>query len=156
MKTFQFAGFSRVAGELKFRTAMSQARAQQLAKLGDTDVNMTILPTLMSKVEAAKWCLISPVFDKCGEDVLALFTANAVDENPFVAPKVAKVAKAPKVAKQPKTVKVTVPAAQVQGVVKVESVAEDVAQTQSSKDKAKARAEFMKMLAEVCDEVKAM
>jgi hypothetical protein len=151
MKTFQFAGFSRVAGELKFRTAMSQARAQQLAKLGDTDVNMTILPTLMSKVEAAKWCLTSPVFDKCGEDVLALFTANAVDENPFVAPKAPK---APKVAKQPKTVKVTVPAAQVQGVVKVESVAEDVAQ--SSKDKAKARAEFMKMLAEVCDEVKAM
>ena len=154
MKTFQFAGFSRVAGELKFRTAMSQARAQQLAKLGDTDVNMTILPKLMSKVEAAKWCLTSPVFDKCGEDVLALFTANAVDENPFVAPKVAKVAKAPKVAKQPKTVKVTVPAAQVQGVVKVESVAEDVAQ--STKDKAKARAQFMKMLAEVCDEVKAM
>ena len=151
MKTFQFAGFSRVAGELKFRTAMSQARAQQLAKLGDTDVNMTILPKLMSKVEAAKWCLTSPVFDKCGEDVLALFTANAVDENPFVAPKVAKVAK---VAKQPKTVKVTVPAAQVQGVVKVESVAEDVAQ--STKDKAKARAQFMKMLAEVCDEVKAM
>ena len=151
MKTFQFAGFSRVAGELKFRTAMSQARAQQLAKLGDTDVNMTILPKLMSKAEAAKWCLTSPVFDKCGEDVLALFTANAVDENPFVAPKVAKVAK---VAKQPKTVKVTVPAAQVQGVVKVESVAEDVAQ--STKDKAKARAEFMKMLAEVCDEVKAM
>ena len=94
------------------------------------------------------------MFDKCGEDVLALFTANAVDENPFVAPKVAKAPKAPKVAKQPKTVKVTVPAAQVQGVVKVESVAEDVAQ--SSKDKAKARAEFMKMLAEVCDEVKAM
>ena len=151
MKTFQFAGFSRVAGELKFRTAMSQARAQQLAKLGDTDVNMTILPKLMSKAEAAKWCLTSPVFDKCGEDVLALFTANAVDENPFVAPKVAKVAK---VAKQPKTVKVTVPAAQVQGVVKVESVAEDVAQ--STKDKAKARAQFMKMLAEVCDEVKAM
>ena len=148
MKTFQFAGFSRVAGELKFRTAMSQARAQQLAKLGDTDVNMTILPKLMSKAEAAKWCLTSPVFDKCGEDVLALFTANAVDENPFVAPKVAKVAK------QPKTVKVTVPAAQVQGAVKVESVAEDVAQ--STKDKAKARAEFMKMLAEVCDEVKAM
>ena len=151
MKTFQFAGCSRVNGELKFRTAMSQARAQQLAKLGDTDVNMTILPKLMSKAEAAKWCLTSPVFDKCGEDVLALFTANAVDENPFVAPKVAKVAK---VAKQPKTVKVTVPAAQVQGAVKVESVAEDVAQ--STKDKAKARAQFMKMLAEVCDEVKAM
>ena len=42
MKTFQFAGCSRVNGELKFRTAMSQARAQQLAKLGDTDVNMLI------------------------------------------------------------------------------------------------------------------
>jgi len=147
MKTFQFAGFSRVAGELKFRTAMSQARAQQLAKLGDTDVNMTILPTLMSKTEAAKWCLTSPVFDKCGEDVLALFTTNAVDENPFVA-------KAPKAVKKPKTVKVTVPAAKVQGLVKAKTVIyEDVAPSQSSKDKAKARAEFMKMLAEVRDEV---
>jgi hypothetical protein len=150
MKTFQFAGCSRVNGELKFRTAMSQARAQQLAKLGDTDVNLTILPKLMSKAEAAKWCLTSPVFDKCGEDVLALFTTNAVDENPFVA-------KAPKAVKKPKTVKVTVPAAKVQGIVKPIKaktvIYEDVAPSQSSKDKAKARAEFMKMLVEVRDEV---
>lgn len=142
MKTVQFAGYSRTSGVLKFRTAMSQVRAQQLAKLGDTDVNITILPKLMSKAEAAKWCLTSPVFGKCGEDVLALFTANAVDENPVVAPKVAK---------QSKTVKVTVPVTQAQVLVKSKTVVEDVAQP--SKDKAKARAQFMKMLAEVRDEV---
>ena len=42
-KTIYFAGVSRVAGELKFRTATEPGRFQQLIKLGDTDVEMVNL-----------------------------------------------------------------------------------------------------------------
>ena len=40
-KAIYFAGVSRLNGELKFRTAQSPARFQQLTKLGDTEVEMT-------------------------------------------------------------------------------------------------------------------
>jgi hypothetical protein len=39
-KAIYFAGVSRLNGELKFRTAQSPARFQQLTKLGDTEVEM--------------------------------------------------------------------------------------------------------------------
>jgi hypothetical protein len=40
-KAILFAGVSRLNGELKFRTAQSPARFQQLTKLGDTEVEMS-------------------------------------------------------------------------------------------------------------------
>jgi hypothetical protein len=40
-KMITFAGVSRVAGELKFRTATDDKRMAQLIKLGDTDVEMS-------------------------------------------------------------------------------------------------------------------
>jgi len=57
MSTVQFAGFSRLNGELKFRTANDTKRIDQLRKLGDTDVVILQLPTDMSKTEAAEYVL---------------------------------------------------------------------------------------------------
>ena len=57
MTTVQFAGFSRLQGELKFRTANDTKRINQLRKLGDTDVVILELPEEMSKNDAAKHVL---------------------------------------------------------------------------------------------------
>jgi hypothetical protein len=92
-KLISFVGYSRVAGELKFRTATDEKRIAQLEKLGDTDVNMVALPEAMTKSAAAKWALTAEFFTRsseCGQDVFSLFTANAKDENPFTAPKAKK------------------------------------------------------------------
>ena len=61
MSTVTFAGFSRLNGSLKFRTANDIGRAQQLAKLGDTDICMAILPTAMTKNDAARYVLANLV-----------------------------------------------------------------------------------------------
>jgi hypothetical protein len=92
-KLISFVGYSRVAGELKFRTATDEKRISQLEKLGDTDINMVALPEAMTKSAAAKWALTAEFFTKsteCGQDVFSLFTANAKDENPFAAVKAKK------------------------------------------------------------------
>ena len=92
-KLINFVGYSRVAGELKFRTATDEKRIEQLAKLGDTDINMVALPEAMTKSSAAKWALTAEFFtqsSECGQDVFSLFTANAKDANPFAAPKAKK------------------------------------------------------------------
>ena len=52
-KAIYFAGVSRLNGELKFRTAQSPARFQQLTKLGDTEVEMTSV-NADSKEQAAQ------------------------------------------------------------------------------------------------------
>jgi hypothetical protein len=52
-KAIYFAGVSRLNGELKFRTAQSPARFQQLTKLGDTDVEMSSV-NADSKEQAAQ------------------------------------------------------------------------------------------------------
>ena len=52
-KAIYFAGVSRLNGELKFRTAQSPARFQQLTKLGDTEVEMSSV-TAESKEQAAQ------------------------------------------------------------------------------------------------------
>jgi len=57
MSTVQFAGFSRLNGILKFRTANDTKRIDQLRKLGDTDVVILQLPNDMTKNEAAKFVL---------------------------------------------------------------------------------------------------
>jgi len=134
MTTVQFAGFSRMNGVLKFRTANEISRAQQLAKLGDTDISMAILPTPMTKNDAAKYVLTNleisfPQVDQA--EAARLLTGLIKDENPFAKP--AKKAPAPKTVKA-KNVKLVV------GTVS----ADDAPYT--PKQAAKIRAEFMKKL----------
>lgn len=135
MSTVQFAGFSRVDGVLKFRTANEISRAQQLAKLGDTDISMAILPNPMTKNDAAKYVLTNlaisyPKFNT--PEATGLLTSLIKDENPFAKPKVAK---------KPKTVK----AKNVKLIIGKATVSADDA-PYTPKQAAKIRAEFMKKL----------
>jgi hypothetical protein len=84
-KAIYFAGVSRVNGELKFRTAASPARFQQLGKLGDTDVEMVNV-NVDSKSAAAKE-LLSRNFANGRADIEALLVRVAKDDNPFAKPK---------------------------------------------------------------------
>jgi len=84
-KVIYFAGVSRVAGELKFRTAQSPARFQQLGKLGDTDVEMVNV-SCETKSEAAKE-LLNRNFANGRADIEALLVSVAQDDNPFAKPK---------------------------------------------------------------------
>jgi hypothetical protein len=84
-KAIYFAGVSRVAGELKFRTAASPARFQQLGKLGDTDVEMVNV-NVDSKSAAAKE-LLSRNFANGRADIEALLVSVAADDNPFAKPR---------------------------------------------------------------------
>jgi hypothetical protein len=74
-KTIYFAGVSRVNGELKFRTAASPARFQQLGKLGDTDVEMVNVN--VDSKEAAAQELLSRNFANGRADIQALLEAVA-------------------------------------------------------------------------------
>jgi len=89
MSTVQFAGFSRMNGVLKFRTANKISRAQQLAKLGDTDISMAILPTPMTKNDAAKYVLTNLAISYPNHntpEATGLLTSLIKDENPFARP----------------------------------------------------------------------
>jgi hypothetical protein len=57
--SYSFAGTSVLKGVLKIRFANSDARAKQLAKLGDTDVNIVPLPATMDKTAAVAYLLES-------------------------------------------------------------------------------------------------
>lgn len=57
--SYAFAGTSVLKGVLKVRFANSDARAKQLAKLGDTDVNIVALPHAMDKTAAVAYLLES-------------------------------------------------------------------------------------------------
>ena len=57
--SYSFAGTSVLKGELKVRFANSDARAKQLVKLGDTDVNIVPLPATMDKTAAVAYLLES-------------------------------------------------------------------------------------------------
>jgi hypothetical protein len=94
-----FAGTSRVAGVLKFRTATDKKRIAQLVKLNDTDINLVELqPPVFDKQGALK-ALLAMGFGEGDAEVTAFLTAQVKDENPF--------AKAPK-AKKEVSVKVKV------------------------------------------------
>jgi len=93
MSTVQFAGFSRLNGALKFRTANDVKRINQLRKLGDTDVVILQLPSDMTKNEAARYVLANlaasyPDFDTA--EATALLEGLIRDENPFAKPKAVK------------------------------------------------------------------
>jgi hypothetical protein len=87
-KQIYFAGVSRVVGVLKFRTAASPARFQQLGKLGDTAVEM-INVNCATKSQAAKE-LLSRNFANGRADIEALLVSVASDDNPFAKPKKAR------------------------------------------------------------------
>ena len=101
--SYSFAGTSVLKGELKVRFANSDARAKQLAKLGDTDVNIIQLPRAMDKAEAVAYLLESGF----AKDVLVRAVLEAE-----VAPK-AKV-------KAPRTVKVRVKSVKPKAKAKVD------------------------------------
>ena len=129
-KAIYFAGVSRVAGVLKFRTAASPARFQQLGKLGDTDVEMVNV-RVETKSQAAKE-LLARNFANGRADIEALLVSVATDDNPFAKPKAVK---------KPKTVVVK--------NVKVKpstATAADFDKPLTPKEAAKVRAEFMKKL----------
>jgi hypothetical protein len=138
MSTVRFAGFSRTAGVLRFRTANEPSRAQALAKLGDTDIDMIILPTELTKNEAAKFVLTN--LDRYTVDraeAEALLTGLIKDENPFAGNKKPRVPAKSKPARAPKK---TVTATN----LIIKSVEDDA--PLSPKQAAKVRAEFMKKL----------
>ena len=74
-KAIYFAGVSRLNGELKFRTAQSPARFQQLTKLGDTEVEMTKVDA-DSKEQAAQE-LLTRNFANGRAEIQALLEAVA-------------------------------------------------------------------------------
>ena len=84
-KTIYYAGVSRVAGELKFRTAADDKRMAQLVKLGDTNVEMVNL-NAETKSQAAKE-LLARNFANGRADIEALLVRVAADDNPFARPK---------------------------------------------------------------------
>ena len=59
---FTFAGTSVLKGDVKVRFANSDARAKQLAKLGDTNINLVELPSEMGKADAVAYLLSLPAF----------------------------------------------------------------------------------------------
>jgi hypothetical protein len=59
---FTFAGTSVLKGDVKIRFANSDARAKQLAKLGDTAINIVELPAAMDKASAVAYLLTQPAF----------------------------------------------------------------------------------------------
>jgi len=141
MSTVKFAGFSRVAGALKFRTANDTKRIDQLRKLGDTDVVILELPAEMSKNDAAKFVLTnldSGVYFVDVAEAETLLSATIKDENPFAKPK--KSAKPRTVVAKNAVVKTAVKSA-----VK-DQVYPEIELT--PKQAAKIRAEFMKKLKE--------
>ena len=97
-----YAGTSRVAGVLKFRTATDEKRIAQLSKLNDTEINLVELqPPAFGKADAVK-ALLAMGFGEGDAEVSELLTGMVKDENPFV--------KAPKAAKAKKEVVVKVKA----------------------------------------------
>jgi len=100
MSTVTFAGFSRVNGVLKFRTANDVNRINQLRKLGDTNVTILALDSAMSKNAAAKFVLTNLASGAYMVDTVEAESvlANLIkDENPFAKPakKAVKVTKTP-------------------------------------------------------------
>ena len=59
---YTFAGTSVLKGDVKVRFANSDARAKQLAKLGDTNINIVELPSAMDKASAVAHLLSLPAF----------------------------------------------------------------------------------------------
>jgi len=78
---FTFAGTSVLKGDVKVRFANSDARARQLAKLGDTAINIVELPSAMDKASAVAYLLTLPAFADV-QDVLRAEVAPRAKAKP--------------------------------------------------------------------------
>ena len=78
---YTFAGTSVLKGEVKVRFANSDARARQLAKLGDTAINIVELPSAMDKASAVAHLLSLPAFADV-QDVLKAEVAPRAKAKP--------------------------------------------------------------------------
>ena len=78
---FTFAGTSVLKGDVKVRFANSDARAKQLAKLGDTAINIVELPSAMDKAGAVAYLLTLPAFADV-QDVLRAEVAPRAKAKP--------------------------------------------------------------------------
>ena len=74
---YTFAGTSVLKGELKVRFANSDARARQLAKLGDNAINIVELPSEMDKAGAVAYLLTLPAFDSVQDALRAEVAVKA-------------------------------------------------------------------------------
>ena len=125
-----YAGYSRLAdGTMKFRTATTQKRVDQLVALGE-EVHMRIINDVYTKSAAAKE-LLRLDHANGAKELEAFYSAQIRDENPFAKPKKAK----------------TVVVKKARLIVGSVSVGADDA-PYTPKQAAKIRAEFMKKLAE--------
>jgi hypothetical protein len=81
-----YAGYSRLAdGTMKFRTATTQKRVDQLVALGE-EVHMRIINDVYSKSAAAKE-LLRLDHANGAKELEAFYSAQVRDENPFAKPK---------------------------------------------------------------------
>jgi hypothetical protein len=81
-----YAGYSRdKSGKMRFRTATTQKRVDQLVALGE-EVHMRIIPDVYSKSAAAKE-LLRLDHANGAKELEAFYTAQVRDENPFAQPK---------------------------------------------------------------------
>ena len=118
-----YAGYSRLAdGTMKFRTATTQKRVDQLGALGE-EVHMRIINDVYSKSAAAKE-LLRLDHANGAKELEAFYTAQVRDENPFK--------------KTTRLVKVTVPNNAMVHLVGAQVKVEKM----SAKEAAKIRAEF--------------
>ena len=114
-----YAGYSRLAdGTMKFRTATTQKRVDQLVALGE-EVHMRIINDVYSKSAAAKE-LLRLDHANGAKELEKFYTAQVRDENPF------------------KVVKLKVPSVAMQQLVGAKIEVE----TMTAKEAAKARAEW--------------
>ena len=74
---YTFAGTSVLKGDVKVRFANSNARAKQLAKLGDTAINIVELPSAMDKASAVAHLLSLPAFADVQDVLRAEVTPRA-------------------------------------------------------------------------------
>jgi hypothetical protein len=80
-----YAGYSRLAdGTMKFRTATTQKRVDQLVALGE-EVHMRIINDVYSKSAAAKE-LLRLDHANGAKELEAFYSAQVRDENPFAKP----------------------------------------------------------------------
>jgi len=95
IESIKYAGYSRdKAGKMRFRTATTQRRVEQLEALGE-EVHMRIIPDVYSKSAAAKE-LLRLDHANGAKELEAFYTAQVKDENPFCVVKL----KVPSVAMQ--------------------------------------------------------
>jgi hypothetical protein len=77
MKTYTVAGVARKQEQLSFRVANSIQRDKKLTRSGFTDIQLTLLPQPMSRLDAARYLLSSGLV--AVTDEIGLLLAQLVD-----------------------------------------------------------------------------